>query len=89
VALGATRESVVGLIVSATLRWTIPGLAIGLVSAWASSRVMESMLFGITPNDPMTFAVVTGLLLAIATLASYFPARRAATTDPLVALRSQ
>ena len=89
VALGATRESVVALIVRATLRWTIPGLALGLLGAWASTRLMATMLFGITPGDPITFALVTALMLAVSVVASYLPARRAATTDPLVALRSQ
>ena len=90
VALGATRESVVALIVRATLRWTIPGLALGLLGAWASTRLMATMLFGITPTDPSNFRRSSpSLMLVVSVVASYLPARRAATTDPLVALRSQ
>jgi len=62
------------------------GLIIGLAGAFALTRLLDSLLFGITATDPMTFGVVIAILAAVAGLASYLPARRAATVDPLVAL---
>jgi len=88
VALGAHRRAVEGLIVRAALFWTLPGLALGLAVAYASSRVMASLLFDVTPTDPLTFASVGAAMLLVSVLASYLPARRAARVDPLVALRS-
>ena len=87
VALGAQRRSVESLIVRDALRWTLPGLLIGLTAAWASSRVMASMLFNVTPTDPLTFVSVGVIMLLVSVLASYAPARRTASIDPLVALR--
>ena len=89
VALGAERRAVESLIVRDALRWTLPGLAAGVAAAWMSSRVMESMLFSVTPTDPLTFASVGVMMLLVSVLASYLPARRAATIDPLVALRRE
>jgi putative ABC transport system permease protein len=88
VALGAHRRAVERLIVRGALFWTLPGLALGLAIAYASSRVMTSLLFDVTPTDPLTFASVGAAMLLVSVLASYLPARRAARMDPLVALRS-
>jgi putative ABC transport system permease protein len=63
------------------------GLAAGLVGAFALTRVLTKMLFGVEPTDPATFAVVSGLLLVVSLIAAYIPARRVARVDPLVALR--
>ena len=63
------------------------GLAIGLVLAIASTRVMSSLLFGISTADPLTLVVTAAVLLAVALLASYLPARKATKVDPMVALR--
>ena len=63
------------------------GMACGLLLAFAASRLLRSFVFGITPHDPLTFAVVAGVLAVVAILASYIPARRATRIDPLEALR--
>jgi len=63
------------------------GLAAGLIAAWLLSRYMTSLLFGLKPTDPAAYAMVSVLLLLVAALASYLPARRAAKIDPLEALR--
>jgi ABC-type antimicrobial peptide transport system permease subunit len=77
------------LIVRDALRWTLPGLLVGIAAAWASSRVMASMLFNVTPTDPLTFVSVGAMTLLVSVLASYLPARHAAAIDPLVALRRE
>ena len=65
------------------------GLAIGLTVAFALTRVIETILFNVSPTDPATYAAVTALLLAIGLLATYLPARRAAMVDPVEALRAE
>jgi putative ABC transport system permease protein len=65
------------------------GVTVGLVTAGAASRVLSSLLYGVAPTDPLTFATIAGLLLASALTASLIPARRAATVDAIRALRSE
>jgi putative ABC transport system permease protein len=86
-ALGADSWSVMRLVLTQGLGLAGIGLIIGLAGAFALTRLLDSLLFGITATDPMTFGVVIAILAAVAGLASYLPARRAATVDPLVALR--
>jgi len=87
VALGAQRRDVLRLVVGQGLRLALIGVAAGLVAAFGLTRFLESMLFGVRPNDAGTFAVVAIVLLAVAFLATYIPARRATKVDPMVALR--
>ncbi len=86
-ALGATAERVVRLVLSEALLWVALGVALGLGAALATTRWVESLLFGLKPHDPLTIGLAALLLLAVAAVAGYLPARRAARVDPLVALR--
>ena len=88
-ALGSTRKSVVALVLSGGARLVLAGIAVGLPAAWAASRWVESLLFGVTRMDPLTILGAIVLLLASAQLAAYLPARRASHVDPLVALRHE
>jgi putative ABC transport system permease protein len=87
VALGAQRGDVLKLVVVQGMILTFIGIAIGLIGALAFTRLMESMLFEVGTADPATFGFVATLLLIIALLACYIPARRATKVDPIVALR--
>ncbi|MGH8638313.1 MAG: FtsX-like permease family protein, partial [Burkholderiales bacterium] len=89
VALGATPGDVRRMILSEGLTTTAAGVAVGLLGALAVTRTLESLLFGITPTDPLTFAVVIAGLCAVAALACYVPARRATLADPIEALRQE
>ncbi|UCF32601.1 MAG: ABC transporter permease [Phycisphaerales bacterium] len=86
-ALGAQRGDILRLVLRRALMLTLVGLAIGLVIAFLGTRVFSAFLCGVTPTDPATFIVVSFLLMTVALLASYMPARRAAKVDPMVALR--
>ncbi|HTL69231.1 MAG TPA: ABC transporter permease [Lacunisphaera sp.] len=88
-ALGATREQIIGLILTQGLTRAGIGLAIGLVGAVLLSRSIQSLLFAVAPTDPVVYVGVSVALLAVAALASYLPARRAARIDPIVALREE
>ncbi|MEO6995960.1 MAG: ABC transporter permease [Lacunisphaera sp.] len=88
-AIGASHGQIVSLILKQGLWKTGVGIGLGLVGAFLLSRSMTSMLFGVTPTDPIVYVVVSLVLIAVALLASYLPARRAAKIDPLVALRDE
>ena len=89
VALGASRRQMLGGVLGRGLRLTGLGVLLGLAGALASSRVLGSMLYGVTPLDVPTYAGVCALLVAAALLACWVPARRAAAVDPMVALREE
>jgi ABC-type antimicrobial peptide transport system permease subunit len=86
-ALGAERGAIVAMIVKNGVLLAGTGIAVGLVAAFLLTRVVASLLYGISPSDPLTFIGVPIALIAMATLSSYFPARRAARVDPMEALR--
>jgi putative ABC transport system permease protein len=79
---------VVALIVKQAMVWTASGMAIGMALALAASRVLGSLLYGVSPTDPLTFGTVSLLLGGAAAAAAVIPAWRASRLDPLVALRS-
>ena len=88
-ALGAQVADVLRLVFRQSLIVIFVGIAVGLAGAWALTRVMSSLLFGVTATDPITFVGIALLLAAVACLACYFPARRATKVDPLIALRCE
>jgi ABC-type antimicrobial peptide transport system permease subunit len=88
-ALGAAHSHTLRLVLREGLRVSAIGIGIGLLAALALSRVMAGYVYGISSTDPLTFAVACLLLISVALLASYIPARRAAKVDPIVALRSE
>ncbi len=89
VALGATGDRITRMVVGEGLWLTIGGAVFGVIGALLAGRVLASLLFGVGASDPVTIAAVVLVLLAVATLASWLPARRAARVDPLVAMRSE
>jgi ABC-type antimicrobial peptide transport system permease subunit len=87
IALGADRGAILGMVVRNGTLLACTGAVFGLAAAFILTRLMASLLFGIGPTDPLTFLCVPIALIAVAVLASYIPARRAAKVDPMVALR--
>ena len=88
-ALGAQRRDVLRGVLGRGLRLALPGIALGLGGAWTASRLLQSQLFGIQATDPLTYVAGAVLLLLAALLACYVPARRAASVNPIEALRSE
>jgi ABC-type antimicrobial peptide transport system permease subunit len=88
-ALGGQRQSIFQLVMREALMLTLIGLIAGLTAAFAVTRLMATLLFGVEPADPLTFAVLTLVLGGVALAASYLPARRATKVDPLIVLRSK
>jgi putative ABC transport system permease protein len=86
-ALGARATDVLRLVLTEFMRLTVVGVALGLVGAYLLTRLMTSLLFGVTPTDVTTFVLVSITLSLVALVACLIPARRAARVDPLVALR--
>jgi ABC-type antimicrobial peptide transport system permease subunit len=85
-ALGAARSDVSRMVVSQGLKLALAGVALGVLGALAAARVMTSLLFGVAPTDPITFIATALFLLAVTVVATYIPARRAASMNPVNAL---
>jgi len=86
-ALGAQRRDLLRMVLGRGLKLTLIGITLGVVGAFGLTRLLSNLLFGVSATDPLTFAAVAALLVIVALLASYLPARRATKIDPLVALR--
>jgi putative ABC transport system permease protein len=88
-ALGADRVDVVRMVIGEGLALTLAGVVIGLLLALALTRSLASYLYGVSSADPLTYVATTLILIIVALLACYFPARRAANVDPMTALRHE
>jgi putative ABC transport system permease protein len=86
-ALGASPNRILRSVIGQGLRLSAAGILLGLIAAFALTRVMTSMLVGVRPSDPITFAAMGAVFAAIAAVSSWLPARRAAALDPTAALR--
>jgi ABC-type antimicrobial peptide transport system permease subunit len=89
VALGAQQRDVLGLVIGQGMRLALLGIALGLLGAFALTRVLQRLLFEIRPTDAPTFVAATALLSLVAFIACWIPARRAAKVDPMEALRHE
>lgn len=89
IALGAQRNDVVKLVVRGVLKTTAVGVLIGVAGSLALTRLIAQFLYGVKATDPLTYSLVSLLLIAVAVAASYVPARRATRVDPVVALRCE
>jgi predicted permease len=89
VAIGATRQEILKLMLGQSLRLALSGIVVGVMMSIVLTRFLASMLYGVAATDPTTFACVCGLMLALAVLASYAPAWRAANLDPIKSLRAE
>ena len=89
IALGATRRDLFGLVLKLSLRLVLTGLGIGVLLAVAATWTLSSFLYGVSSRDPLIFAGVSLLLIGVAGVAGFVPARRAAQVDPMMALRAE
>jgi ABC-type antimicrobial peptide transport system permease subunit len=88
-ALGALPQRVVGMIWRESLGIILVGVLAGVAGAGAAARLVTRLLYGLSPTDPLTYAGVAGLMIAVGSLACWVPARRAAKIDPMMALRAE
>jgi predicted permease len=86
-ALGAKRGQILGLVIAHGLKLTLTGMALGILCGLALARFMRNLLFGTSATDPLTLAIVSGVLMLVAVAACWIPARRATRVDPMIALR--
>ena len=89
IALGAQRRDAIGLVLGQGIKLVGIGIVIGLAGAWALTRVLTTLLYEVKPTDPMTFLATPVLLIVVAILACWLPARQAAQVDPITALRHE
>jgi ABC-type antimicrobial peptide transport system permease subunit len=89
IAVGAARWDVLRMTIGMAVRWLAMGTAAGLAASYATTRLVASQLFEVSPTDPLTFAAVVGIVAAAGFAASYIPARRATKVDPIVVLRAE
>jgi ABC-type antimicrobial peptide transport system permease subunit len=89
ISMGAETADVLRLVVGQGLRLTLAGVAVGLVGAFLSTRMISSLLFDVSPSDPLTFGAVAGTLVLVALAACTIPALRASRVDPVHALRAE
>jgi ABC-type antimicrobial peptide transport system permease subunit len=87
-ALGAGESSLVKLVVGEGARLALAGAALGMIGALVAARALRTLVFGVTTTDPLTYLILAGLIVGVALVATYIPARRAARADPVAALRS-
>ena len=88
-ALGANRAHIMGLVLGRGFRLSIAGAAIGIAGGLGLTRYLKSLLYGVTPHDPMTLAAGCALVIVVALVAAYLPARRAVKQDPIATLRAE